>query len=44
MCHLKLDSPPVILPLLAASSSFGSGGYALTNPLGGMIIEDASVE
>ena len=30
--------------LLAASSSFGSGGYALTNPLGGMIIEDASVE
>ena len=32
------------LGLLAASSSFGSGGYALTNPLGGMIIEDASVE
>ena len=30
--------------LLAASSSFGSGGYALTNPLGGMIIEDASIE
>lgn len=30
--------------LLAASSSFGSGAYALTNPLGGMIIEDASVE
>ena len=30
--------------LLAASSSFGSGGYALTNPLGGMIIEDSSVE
>jgi hypothetical protein len=30
--------------LLAASSSFGSGGYALTNPLGGMIIEDANVE
>ena len=32
------------LGLLAASSSFGSGGYALTNPLGGMIIEDSSVE
>ena len=32
------------LGLLAASSSFGSGAYALTNPLGGMIIEDASVE
>ena len=30
--------------LLAASSSFGSGGYALTNPLGGMIIEDSSIE
>ena len=30
--------------LLAASSSFGSGAYTLTNPLGGMIIEDASVE
>jgi hypothetical protein len=30
--------------LLEASSSFGSGGYALTNPLGGMIIADASVE
>jgi hypothetical protein len=30
--------------LLEASSSFGSGGYALTNPLGGMIIEDSSVE
>ena len=32
------------LGLLAASSSMGSGGYALTNPLGGMIIEDSSVE
>ena len=32
------------LGLLAASSSFGSGGYALTNIFGGMIIEDSSIE
>ena len=32
------------LGLLQASSSFSGDRYALTNPLGGMIIEDASVE